>query len=61
MAHSFNHKNVPQAERKLVRDTRRSRLQATNTKRAPEREGWSFMDSSFAAPAAGRFISTRRS
>lgn len=60
MAHSFNHKNTPHAERKLVRDTQRARLQATNTKRAPEREGWSFVDSSFAAPASGRFVNARR-
>lgn len=59
MAHSFNHKNVPQEQRKIVRDTRRTRLLAASTKRSSERDGWSFMDSSFAATSAGRILSRR--
>ena len=61
MAHSFNHKNVPAADRKLARDSRRSRIQAASTKRAPERDGWSFFDSALVITPArnGRFVQPR--
>ena len=59
MAHSFNHKNVPQDERKIVRDARRARRLAASTKRSSERDGWSFMDTSFVSQSAGRIISRR--
>lgn len=59
MAHSFNHKNAPQAERKLVRDTRRTRILAASAKRNPEPEGWGFVGTTFAAQSNGRFLPRR--